>query len=450
MQNKDFFSFLKNNSQFIYSLILIIFIPVAIIVNTLSNISNTQKNMDSELRKKAVLVEGVFAAQVADILDNPAAIQSNINQIIAKNSEIKEITVMSPEINGFLVVASSESKNLGLVIKAEENTLAWLNEESTATLVSDAAKNPPERYWSVASILKDTSEVKKSIVNLKVSLADIDALTRQSLSNSLIYLVVTIFVVLLLLVNHFRFFEYAVLFRRLKEVDKMKDDFISVASHEMKTPMASIKGYLSMIFEGVAGKIDQKAKDHLDKVYANVKRLDTLVNELLDVSRLEQNRVQFDMQPIKMGDLINQIIGEIKVKADEKKLYIKYQDLPEPKPQIFADPDKIAQVLDNIIGNAIKYTPKGGIEISHQIENDRLKTLIKDTGIGMSAEDRKHLFEKFYRIQNEKTMDIPGTGLGLWITRELVHRMNGEIYVDSMENVGSQFTLIFPIITERK
>jgi len=447
---KDFFTFIKNNSQFVYSLILIIFIPVAIVINTLTNIRSTQGNMDSELRKKAVLAESIFAATVADSLDDFNLLQQKIDLIAKANSELKQITVMKPESDGFLVVASSDPKNYGLLLKSEENTIAWINEKSTATLVSDSEQGTAERYWSVASLLRDPLGTKKAVVNLRVSLADVDALTRKSLSNSMIYLVATIFFVLLLLINHFRFFEYAVLFRRLKEVDKMKDDFISIASHELKTPMAAIKGYLSMIFEGVAGSVDQKAKTHLEKVYANVKRLDTLVNELLDVSRLEQQRIQFDMQPLDISQPIKQIISELQVKADEKKLYIKYQELPDPKPMIFADGERIGQVLDNVIGNAIKYTHKGGIEIFHRIEGGKLQTMIKDTGIGMAPEDRTRLFEQFYRIQNEKTMDIPGTGLGLWITRELVRRMNGEIYADSMENVGSQFTIVFSIIKENK
>ena len=443
-------SFFKENFQFIYSLILIIFIPVAIVANTLWGIQNTKENMDAELQRKASLAEEVFAGSVADSLENDAILQTKIDQITKASAEFKEITVLKPQDDGFLVVASSDQKNLGLIYKSLQNTIAWVEEKPIATLGTDEKTTPQERYWTVITPLKDLSGTKQALVNMQVSLIDIDALTRKTLSQSLIILVVTVFFVLLLLVNHFRFFEYAVLFKRLKEVDKMKDDFISIASHELKTPMAAIKGYLSMILEGVAGKIDQKAKEHIDKAFANVKRLDVLVNELLDVSRLEQGRIQFDMQPLDITGVIKQVVSEIKVKADEKKLKISYQELPEPRVKIFADSDRMAQILDNVIGNAIKYTFKGGIQIFHQKDENHLKTIIKDTGIGMSPEDRRRLFEQFYRIQNEKTMDIPGTGLGLWITRELVHRMNGEIYADSMENIGSQFTIVFPIIKEKK
>lgn len=443
-------SFLKENFQFIYSLILIIFIPVAIVANTLWSLQNTQKNMDAELQRKAALAESIFAGAVSDSLNNESALQSKIIQIAKNTSEIKEISVLKPQSDGFLVVASSDEKNIGLVFISSQNTIAWIQDQSIATLVSDQTKTPNERYWVVITPLKDTTDQKQALVDMKVSLSDIDALTQKALSYSLFFLIITVFFVLLLLVNHFRFFEYAVLFKRLKEVDKMKDDFISIASHELKTPMAAIKGYLGMIFEGVAGKVDAKAREHLDKVFANVKRLDVLVSELLDVSRLEQGRMQFDMQPLDISSVIKQVASELKVNADAKKLKITYQELPEPRPKIFADTDRIAQILDNILGNAIKYTFKGGITISHTSDGKVLNTIIKDTGVGMTPEDRKRLFEKFYRIQNEKTMDIPGTGLGLWITREIVHKMNGEIYADSMENVGSQFTISFPIINENK
>jgi len=442
-------NFFKNNSQFFYSMLLIILIPIFIIANTLWQIKTSQDNMTYELHRKAVLAETILGPSLVDSLNDTRVLQSKIDQISKGNEEIKEITVLKQSSDSFQVVASTNSEILGLNFSSEDYVTAWAQDNSTAMLVTDNSKTPPERFWSMTSPIKDNITSKKvALVNMKVSLADIDTLTKKNLNLSLIFLIVTIFLVLLLLVNHFRFFEYAILFRKLKEVDKMKDDFISIASHEMKTPMAAIKGYLGMLFEGVAGKYDEKTKEHLSKIFSNVERLNILVSELLDVSRLEQGRMQFDLQPYDISKVVEESIKILKDQADSKNIKLEEQR-PKEMPQVFIDPDRLRQSLDNIIGNAIKYTPKGGVTVMYKVDGGKLNTIIKDTGIGMSPEDRKHLFEKFYRIKNEKTADIPGTGLGLWIAREIVRKMNGEIYVDSMENVGSQFTISIPFMKEK-
>lgn len=452
MDNKSS-GFLKNNLQLIYSIVLLIIIPGAIVGNSYLALRESRQLLDRELQQKAVFAETIFNVAVADFLDDKTALQTKIETIMAKDSEVKEINVLKFQNDQLKVLASSNKESLGVTLSSQVEKLnamnAWINEVATATLVADNSTGKLQRYWVVVSPLYDGLSEKKAIVEMKGSLEEIDALAKKSLSSSMIILIITVIIVLALLVYHFRFVEYAALYRRLLEVDQMKDDFISIASHELKTPMAAIKGYLSMIFEGLGGKVDQKARGHLDKAFANVKRLDNLVNELLDVSRIEQGRIQFEMQAIDPVKVVEQIISELKVKADEKKLKIEYHPPAEPRPKIFVDPDRLGQILDNIIGNAIKYTLKGGITISHQIESSNLKIFIRDTGIGMNALDRQRLFEKFYRIQNEKTAAVPGTGLGLWITRELAHKMNAEIFVDSMENVGSQFTLVFPIIKEK-
>jgi len=444
-------NFWKNNAQFLYSLLLIIMIPVLIIANTLWQIRASQENMNYELQQKALLAENIVGSAFTDNLDNTRLLQSKISQMMKENGEIQEITILQQTADGFVAVASSNPQFLGVKFSSTDYVTAWTQNNPTAMLVNDTTKTPNERMWSVTSPLTDISTGQKvAMINMKVTLSDIDALTKKNLNLSLIFLVVTIFFVLLLLINHFRFFEYSILFKRLKEVDKMKDDFISIASHELKTPMAAIKGYISMLMEGIAGKIDDKAKDHLLKIDSNVKRLDTLVSETLDVSRLEQGRMQFDLQPIDITTVVDKTMTAYKDQADSKGIYLKEEKPQEPLPQIFADPDRLQQVFDNIIGNAIKYTRKGGVTIYYKIEAGNILTYIKDSGIGMSAVDRKQLFNKFYRIKTEKTADIPGTGLGLWIAREITRKMQGDILVDSMENVGSQFTMTIPYIKEKK
>lgn len=396
------------------------------------------------MENEAVLAAKIFAGLTADSLQNEIDLQTKISQISQDSGE-PEIMILKPVEDGFQVVAANNPENLGIIYKSFQYTSSWLEGKNLTTF----AKKNQDRFLTEIYPLKDSQGEKIALLNLGISLKEIDYLTQKTLLESLLILGLTVFFIMLLLFNHFRLFEYTVLFRRLKEVDKMKDDFISMASHELKAPMSAIKGYLDMIFEGVAGKIDKKAKEHLDKILLSVKRLDSLVNALLDVSRLEQGRIEFDMQAVNLSKIIKEIISEFKVQADSKKIKLTYQELPQPRPFVFVDPERAGQVLMNIIDNAIKYTLKGEITIFHKVEHDQLKTVVLDTGIGISREDMKNLFKKFYRIQNEKTADISGTGLGLWISREIANRMNGVITVESKEGIGSAFTVTFPIMKEK-
>ncbi|AKM82803.1 TPA: sensor histidine kinase [Candidatus Berkelbacteria bacterium] len=444
-----FINFLKENSQFIYSVILIILIPILIVANTLWQIRSSNATQEAEQEKKALLTEAVLVNSIDVIKQPPAYIQNQIDNIAKENDEIKEITILNTKSDGFAVLASTNQQNLGLTFTSEEYIKAFAQDKPSINIIQDTSKTTNERFLTVSAPIKNSlSAQKTALVNVKISLSDIDTLNRKNYSTTLVFLVVTVFLVLLLLINFARFFEFAVLFKKLNEVDKMKDDFISIATHEMKTPMAAIKGYISMMMEGLVGKFDDKTRDHLLKINTNIQRLDLLLSETLDVSRLEQGRMQFDMQPYDISKVVEQSIKMSLDQAITKGLKLSQEKL-ERMPMTFIDPDRIQQVVDNLIGNAVKYTQKGSVTVLYKMENGQLRVIVKDTGIGMNEEDRKGLFTKFYRIKNEKTVDIAGTGLGLWIAREIVRKMNGDILVNSKENVGSEFIISLPYMKEK-
>jgi two-component system phosphate regulon sensor histidine kinase PhoR len=182
-------------------------------------------------------------------------------------------------------------------------------------------------------------------------------------------------------------------------------------------------------------------KEGINRAIDSSERLETLVEDLLNVSRIEQKRLDVKNEEVELEPIIQDIISQLKIPADEKKLSLKHKKPKEKLPLVLADPERLKQALINLIGNSIKYTEKGSIEITTKIENDKLEIKIADTGIGMSAEEQKHLFEKFHRVQNEKTAKIIGTGLGLWITKQIIELMNGKIYLESMKDVGTQVTI---------
>lgn len=451
--------FLKKNFQIVYAILLLILIPLAIVINSVVFVNNTQKVIDTELQRKALLAEKVFGSDLARDLANAELLQQRIENLAKNNEEIKGLDILIPEGENFKIAASLDKTMIGQVSKYLNNTIAWHNEEAIAFSTYSPAlstekqevsefEKSKERFWVIVNPFYNEMGEKVGLVGLKISSKIIDDLARQNLVRSIIILVITVIIVILLLATNTRLFQYAVLFRRLKEVDQMKDEFISMASHELRTPITGIKGYLSMILDGTFGQAPSIIKEKLGLVSEATKRIDELVVDLLDVSRIQQGRIQLEIMPLNLSEAVKEILAELKGQAEVKGLQLIYEKPAEKLPLVRADEQKLKQVLVNLAGNAIKYTFKGKVTITSTPKEKTMEIKIADTGMGMSAKAKERLFEKFYRIKTKQTQNISGTGLGLWITKQLVEMMDGEIYVDSIEGVGTQVTVLLPIWLE--
>jgi len=234
---------------------------------------------------------------------------------------------------------------------------------------------------------------------------------------------------------------------KLWEGDQMKTEFVSIASHELLTPVSAMKGYLSMILDEHIGEIDDQTRDYLDKVYTSAKRLSTLINDLLSASRLEAGRMKVDPQAIDLPKMVSDAVDQLRLSAEAKGLKLMYVKPTGTVPPAWADPDRAVQVIINLLGNAIKYTLKGSvtITITPQVPLKRILVEITDTGIGMSKAQQAHLFEKFYRVASSETTNIQGTGLGLYITKSIIEKMGGTIVLRSTPGKGSTFSFTLPI-----
>lgn len=233
----------------------------------------------------------------------------------------------------------------------------------------------------------------------------------------------------------------------LADLDKLKDEFISMASHELNTPLAAVEGYLSMILDEHMGKVDEKASVYLHRAYDSSKRLAELILDLLNVSRIEQGRVKMKFAKTNLYDLAESVMHELQVKADAKKLTLKLEGTKDKVPETWCDPDRIREVIVNLVGNSIKYTDKGGIVMKMSSEAGRLRFDVVDTGRGISEADQKKLFQKFSQVKREID-EQKGTGLGLYISKNFVELHKGRIWVESEEGKGSDFIFELPVLTE--
>ncbi len=229
------------------------------------------------------------------------------------------------------------------------------------------------------------------------------------------------------------------------EADRAKSDFVSTVSHELRTPMTSIKGYVDLLLMGSTGPLNDLQTQFLQVVKSNADRLTLLVNDLLDISRIETGKVVLQPQPLDMRPLIDQVILTITPKAGEKGLRM-HSAIPEGLPKAYGDPARVIQILTNLVGNAYKYTPTDGdITVHAYVQNEMFHVAVIDTGIGISKENQQRLFERFFRVDDPLVEEISGTGLGLAISASLIKMHGGEITVESEAGVGSNFAFTLPL-----
>jgi signal transduction histidine kinase len=243
---------------------------------------------------------------------------------------------------------------------------------------------------------------------------------------------------------------------RLKELDKLKDEFVSIASHELRTPLTAIKSYLWMLLAGKAGKMAGKQSLYVERCFQSTERLIKLVNDMLNVSRIESGRVALEVKETDLELLALEVMEEVKPRAKELGLNLelaKEKETVGKKFVVAADPDKIREVMINLIGNSLKFTPKGGtISISLETRGDKIVTRIIDTGVGISKRHLRELFQKFgliegsYQVNQEATQ---GTGLGLYICKSIIYLHKGQIWADSPgEGKGTVFSFSLPRYTK--
>lgn len=235
--------------------------------------------------------------------------------------------------------------------------------------------------------------------------------------------------------------------QKLRDLDQQKNEFISMAAHELRAPMTAIKGYISMILEGDTGDIPEKARGFLADATSINDRMVRLVNNMLNVSRIEEGRMSFQFDNDELSRVIRTVYSQFLPEAQRKNLEYKL-DIPNNiKDKVYADVDKLHEIAGNLISNAIKYTEKGSVQVRLvQPDPQVIRFEVVDTGPGISPEEQVKLFQKFYRVESN-VGKTTGTGLGLYISRLMIEKFKGKIGLNSEPGVGSTFWFELPIVS---
>lgn len=233
---------------------------------------------------------------------------------------------------------------------------------------------------------------------------------------------------------------------REKEIDRMKSEFISVASHQLRTPLSAIKWVINLLLEGDAGPLSKEQSNLLKKGYDTNERMITLVNDLLNVSRIEEGRYQYEFHFDHIEHVIDTLLSEVKPVADQKKIEILFNKDSASLPKVKVDVNKIRLAIQNLVDNAIKYTPQGGkVRINASLKEKYIQIEVGDSGVGIPKDQQAKIFQKFFRASNVVKMQTEGSGLGLFIVKNVVERHGGKIWFASEEGKGTIFSFTLPV-----
>jgi signal transduction histidine kinase len=398
-----------------------------------------------------------FAAQAAIAIDNARLYTQTDQALTARVSELETLTHIDRDLTAqldfervleiacrwavegtestqsWIALFGEENPNLTLVAGPEQAFTLSLEDQVISACLKDcqalglpAAPGQPAR--AIAPILHTAKPIGVLIVERPDAFSDaalrfLDRLAARAASA----------------------IQNARLYQAVQDANLAKSKFVSVVTHELRLPMTSIKGYADLLRQGAVGPVNEMQLNFVDVIRNNVERMSTLVSDLSDVSRIETGRLKLGMALISLQDYITEAVNSLKPKIDEKGQMLTL-DIPADLPQVHADPNRVVQVMNNLLSNAHKYTHTGGkITVRAFVDQDRVRVEVRDTGIGISAEDQIQLFTQFFRSEDPEVREQQGWGLGLNVAKKLVELMEGEIGMQSVFREGSTFWFTLPI-----
>lgn len=433
---------LKQNPQLWWTIIVAVVIFFAFVYIANRFVTIAQDAQDRLINVRVGSIHDTLV-QYIDEVDDLEELNRIVQNIKENNQTIEDFRVVSTLGGEDTVIASLNQDELNQNI-SERNQLVQFAISDLGNSYTTGVVENNERFYITVRAFQNRIGETVGYIETKQTLSEADRIINDNIRKSILVFILILVLVMMLFLRHAKIIDYISLYKRLKEVDQLKDDFISMASHELKSPLTAIRGYAEFLKD--ARELSDQNKEYANRIDKSSKNLAILIEDMLDVSRIEQDRMKFEYSIFEVVPFLKEEFDNFKHQAQDKNLDFIFEIEGDGKQKIKLDQGKLRQIIINLLSNAVKYTKEGSVTLKTVIQKDKnIEIRISDTGIGMTEDQISKLFEKFSRIKTDETKDVSGTGLGLWITKQLVENMGGKISVESIKDKGTDFVVIFSI-----
>lgn len=431
--------YVKNHPQLLFVLMLLVVIPFLFLYTGQQFLDVGKANQDRLQKDKIGLMHDTMASLLrATNFDTTIAGQA-LQHIAELNPDIVDYKLTKKEGNDIVPVVAFSNATLGVPeTTAERNLYISSALQNNASMIFLFYNGDVRLYSAYRAI--ESKDGQLYFLYTQVSLEQTDALFRSREQSAYFSLVFVYCFIIALAYWHIRLTDYRFLYIKAQKANEMKDLFTNMIAHELRAPLTAISGYAEILEEKVKTDVE---KEHAHRIAESASRLITIVNDLLDVARIQSGKLSITSEEVDVGLVTKNVIEELQVSAGEKNIILT-QEGTELQHIVMADGKRLHQALTNVVSNAIKYTEKGTIALSVEEKHAFVEIRVKDTGMGISSDDQKQLFAPFFRVQSADVSKITGTGLGMWITKELIELMGAHIGVESIKGVGTHIVITLP------
>ncbi len=430
--------YLARHPQFAFSILLILIIPIAFLYTGQQFLKVASENQERLEKDKIGIMHDVFAELVVQNTTNPQILQQKIEAIVRQNPDLQKFRVVKESSDGLYVLAALRSDVVGTYESATD-LYNFSSIEKNDSLIFEYYTGETRLWQAFRSI--EAPDGSTYYIFTETSFALTDQLFAHRITIAYGWLAGVLLIVMFLAYRHLRLIDYGYLYRESQHAIATRDLFTNMVTHELRAPLTAIRGYASMIHENTA--VEFSVREQALKIEQSSARLLLIVNDLLEVARLQSGRLQIEKTDVDVCKVIKQTVNELEETARDKAIALS-TDLQSNQCSVFTDSKRLAQIITNLVNNAIKYTEAGAISVVLKVHPSEIEIRVQDTGMGISSEDQKKLFAPFFRVESKDVSKITGSGLGMWITKQLVTLLDGDIGVESIKNVGTHVVLKLP------